>query len=65
MMEARDRISDKGALERAKKIAGQQMRGENLPGDLNKNDTDKTRLPNFANNLQRDKAAFYDPLAGR
>lgn len=65
MMEARDRISDKGALNRAQKVAQQQMRGETLPGELNKNDKDKTAVPNFANNLQRDKAAFYDPLAGR
>jgi len=65
MMEARDRISDKGALNRAQKVAAQQMRGETLPGELNKNDKDKSAVPNFGNNLQRDKAAFYDPLAGR
>lgn len=70
MIEARDRISDKGALERAKKLAAQEMRGETLPGDLKNvpvsiHGKESYPAKNFSNNLQRDKAAFYDPLAGR
>lgn len=70
MIEARDRISDKGALERAKKLAAQEMRGETLPGDLKNvpvgiRGAESSPVKNFGNNLQRDKAAFYDPLAGR
>jgi hypothetical protein len=65
MLESMDRISDKGALNRAQKVAASQMRAETLPGDLGKNDTNNSPVKNFSNNLQRDKAAFYDPTAGR
>jgi len=65
MLESMDRISDKGALNRAQKVATSQMRAETLPGDLGKNDTNNNPVKNFNNNLQRDKAAFYDPTAGR
>lgn len=70
MMEARDRISDKGALNRAQKVAAQQMRGDALPGELKDSavgikGAESSPVKNFGNNLQRDKAAFYDPLAGR
>lgn len=65
MEESLDRISDKGALTRAQKVAAAQMRAETLPGDLGKNDSNNNRVPNFNNNLGHDKAAFYDPTAGR
>jgi hypothetical protein len=65
MVESMDRISDKGALNRAQKVAASQMRAETLPGDLGKNDTNNNPVKNFNNNLQCDKAAFYDPTAGR
>lgn len=70
MEEARDRISDKGVLNRAQKIAASQMRGEALPGELKDpskglQGAESSPVKNFGNNLQRDKAAFYDPLAGR
>lgn len=70
MMEARDRISDKGALNRAQKVAAQQMRGDALPGELKDaavgiKGAESSPVKNFGNNLQRDKAAFYDPLGGR
>lgn len=71
MLETMDRISDKGALNRAQKIASSQMRGDALPGDLKEHPATIAGTPSpspiksFGNNLNRDKAAFYDPLAGR
>lgn len=70
MQESMDRISDKGVLRRAEKVAAQQMRGDNLPGELKDpsvgiKGAESSPVKNFGNNLQRDKAAFYDPMAGR
>jgi hypothetical protein len=70
MIESLDRISDKGALTRAQKVATTQMRGEALPGalvDPSKAVEGAASSPvrNFTNNLNKDKAAFYDPMAGR
>lgn len=70
MLESLDRISDKGALNRAKAVAATQMRGEALPGALADpskavGGAESSPVRNFGNNLARDKAAFYDPMAGR
>jgi|SRR5882757_452335 len=68
MMESRDRVSDKGALARAQKIAASQMKGGGeLPGELSKSDIPgrNNPSPKFHNSLREDGAQFYDPLAGR
>jgi hypothetical protein len=70
MLESLDRVSDKGALTRAQKIAAQQMRGDALPGELKDpskaiGGAEASPVKNFGNNLNKDKAQFYDPLAGR
>lgn len=67
MLESLDRVSDKGAKERARAKALGQMRGEAPGGNLA---AKEENLPqggskNFTGNLQKDKFAFYDPLAGR
>jgi hypothetical protein len=63
-------VSDKGALTRAQKVAGQQMRGEALPGELKDTNVavrgaQSNPINRFTGNLKTDKAAFYDPTAGR
>lgn len=61
MKEALERVSDKGAKERARAKAitdmqegGVGVRGSAAPG-----------VKNFANSLEKNKASFYDPTAGR
>lgn len=69
MVESLDRVSDKGAKNRAKAKALAQMRGEAPGGNLDLEES-KAGLPQggskrFTGDIVKDKFSFYDPMAGR
>lgn len=61
MLESLDRVSRKGAVERARVQAIEDMHqgGKNDKGNI------APGIPNFGNDLSKHGAGFYDPLAGR
>lgn len=61
MLESLDRVSRKGAVERARVQAIEDMHqgGKNDKGNV------APGIPNFGNDLTKHGAGFYDPLAGR